>query len=110
MYGVQRCIVGYSGGSEPNPSYSEMKDYTESVLVEFDRNLIDYESILKKWKSMIDPYPEKRQYRTAVFYLNQEQERVARFICQDLDHVDVEPVTRFFLGEARHQDFLARLG
>ena len=86
-----------------------MKDYTESVLIEFDKNLIDYQSILQKWKSMSDPYPTKVQYRTAVFYLNEEQERIARQICQGMEHVDVEPVTKFFMAEDRHQDFLARL-
>jgi peptide methionine sulfoxide reductase MsrA len=109
MCGVQRCIVGYSGGIAPGPTYSEMKDYTESVLVEFDTRLIDYETILKKWKSMSSPYPTGRQYRTAVFYVNQEQQRIAHMICSALEHVDVEPATKFFMAETRHQDFLARL-
>jgi peptide-methionine (S)-S-oxide reductase len=109
MYGVQRCLVGYSGGVEPSPTYSEMKDYTESVLVEFDTNLITYEMILNKWKSITNPYPAQRQYRTAVFYSSEEQETVARQVCQDMEHVDIEPVTRFYMAEARHQDFLARL-
>jgi peptide-methionine (S)-S-oxide reductase len=110
MRGVQRCLVGYSGGGEENPSYAEMKDYTESVFVEFDQSQVSYETILQKWKSMSTPYEQaKRQYRTAVFYLNEEQEKIARFICKDMEGVDVEPVTKFFMAEERHQNFLARL-
>lgn len=111
MYGVKKCVVGYSGGKELNPSYSEMKDHTESVLVEFDPNLISYQSILQKWKSLSDPYPgADRQYRTAVFFRNADQEAIAREVCSGKeDRVDVEPITRFYLAEARHQNFLARL-
>jgi peptide methionine sulfoxide reductase MsrA len=86
-----------------------MKDHTESVLIEYDKNLIDYQSILKKWKSISTPYPTKLQYRTAVFFLDSNQEEIARQVCEGMEHVDVEPVTKFFMAEARHQDFLARL-
>ena len=111
MYGVQKCVVGYSGGKQLNPSYSEMKDHTESLLVEFDPNLISYQSILEKWKSLSNPYPGiDRQYRSAVFFRNADQEAIAREACIGMeDMVDVEPVTKFYLGEARHQNFLARL-
>ncbi len=46
--GVARCVVGYSGGVEPNPNYGQMMDYTESLLVEFDPNVVTYERILKE--------------------------------------------------------------
>lgn len=110
MRGVHRCIVGYSGGVEPSPNYSEMKDYTESVFVEYDPSQVSYETVLKKWKSMIDPYPSDRQYRTAVFYLDEYQKKIARSICQNKEYVDVEPATKLFMAEERHQNFLARLG
>ncbi|CAJ1968942.1 unnamed protein product [Cylindrotheca closterium] len=111
MYGVTKCVVGYSGGNELNPSYSEMKDHTESVLVEFDPTLISYQSILEKWKALSNPYPgADRQYRTAIFFCNEDQETTARQACGGMeDMVDVEPITRFYLAEARHQNFLARL-
>ena len=86
-----------------------MKDHTESVLVEFDKKLIDYDTILRKWKELASPYPTKRQYRTAIFYLNSAQEEVARNIAGDMNDVDIEKATKFWLGEQRHQDFLARL-
>jgi peptide methionine sulfoxide reductase MsrA len=86
-----------------------MKDHTESVLIEFDRKLIDYERVLRKWKDLSSPYPTKRQYRTAVFFLNQEQEQVAHQVAGTMEHVDIEHATKFWMAEQRHQDFLARL-
>jgi peptide-methionine (S)-S-oxide reductase len=101
--------VGYTGGIKDGPTYSSMKDHTESVLIEFDKRLIEYETILRKWKELASPYPTKRQYRTAIFYLNSVQEQVARQIAGDMDDVDIERATKFWLGEQRHQNFLARL-
>jgi peptide-methionine (S)-S-oxide reductase len=101
--------VGYSGGLEPQPTYSMMKDHTESVLIEYNKNLIDYETVLRKWKEIANPYETKRQYRTAIFYLNVSQEKVAHSVAGNMDHVDIEKVTTFWLAEQRHQDFLTRL-
>ena len=109
MFGVERCIVGYSGGVEEDPSYSDMKDYTESVFIEFNKSQITYESILAKWKALSAPYPTDRQYRTAIFFLSQEQESLACEATRGMDNVFVEPVTRFFMAEERHQNFLDRL-
>ena len=102
--------MGYSGGVGQDPSYSDMKDHTESVLVEFDQTTITYEQILDKWKSLAAPYPTERQYRTAVFYLNQGQQISAFRCCADMEHVDVEPATKFFMAEDRHQNFFDRIG
>ena len=92
-----------------DPTYSQIKDHTESLLVEFDKQLISYESILRKWKAISSPYPTERQYRTAIFYANHEQEALARAVAMDMEHVDIEPVTKFYMAEARHQNFLDRL-
>jgi peptide-methionine (S)-S-oxide reductase len=109
MHGVERCIVGYSGGQEPDPTYSEMRDFTESIFVEFDPSAVSYENILRKWKSMSAPYPTETQYRTAVFYLNENQGDIAKRFCQEMEYVDVEQATTFYMAEERHQNFLARL-
>jgi peptide-methionine (S)-S-oxide reductase len=101
--------VGYSGGTEQNPTYNSMKDHTESVLIEFDKRVLDYETILMKWKELSSPYPTKRQYRTAIFFLNDQQEKVARNVAANMEHVDIERATKFWMAEQRHQDFLARL-
>ena len=106
---MHRTVVGYSGGFEVDPTYSQIKDHTESYLVEFDTQLISYGSILKKWKDISSPYPTDRQYRTAIFYTNQEQEAIARAVAMDMEHVDIEPATKFYMAEERHQNFLDRL-
>jgi peptide methionine sulfoxide reductase MsrA len=85
-----------------------MKDHTESVLVEYDKNLIEYETVLRKWKEIANPYETKRQYRTAIFYLNASQEKVAQQVAGNMDHVVIEKATTFWLAEQRHQDFLPR--
>ena len=101
--------MGYSGGLDEDPSYSDMKDYTESVLIEFDKHLITYDSILSKWKNLSAPYPTDRQYRTALFFLSKEQESLAIDASRGMDNVFVEPATRFFMAEETHQNFLDRL-
>ena len=86
-----------------------MKDHTESYLVEFDKQYLSYESILEKWKQISSPYPTKRQYRTAIFFTNKEQEATAQALAGDMADVDIEPATKFYMAETRHQNFLDRL-
>lgn len=87
-----------------------MKDHTESVLVEYDPSQISYRDILKRWRTLGEPYPTKTQYRSAIFYLNEKQKKIAEEFCENIPYVDVEPVTKFYMAEPRHQDFLDRLG
>lgn len=86
-----------------------MKDHTESVLIEFNKSILDYETILHKWRMIASPYETKRQYRTAIFYMNDAQAEVAQRVAGGMEHVDVEKATIFWLAEQRHQDFLSRL-
>jgi peptide-methionine (S)-S-oxide reductase len=83
-------------------------DHTESVLIEYEKNLMDYETVLRKWKEIANPCETKRQYRTAIFYLNASQNEVAQYVAGNMDHVDIEKATTFWLAEQKHQDFLAR--
>ncbi len=52
--GVARCKVGYCGGVESDPTYDNMKDFTESVFLEFDPNVVTYEDVLKQVRDL-DP-------------------------------------------------------
>lgn len=114
MSGVERVVVGYSGGEELNPTYQNIKDSTECFLVEFDPRIITYEKILDEWSAESFPYyPQKAQYRSALFY-NSEEQRVAAV--EKLENmksktdkevfVDLEPVSAFYRAEEYHQDFL----
>ena len=108
--GVKRCIVGYCGGLQPDPTYQEILDYTEALLVEYDPTVVRFEDILKKWRSFGQPQPASTQYKWAVFTLNEEQERVAKEFCADEKHIAIEPVTQFYMAEDFHQNFLKKTG
>jgi peptide methionine sulfoxide reductase MsrA len=105
--GVTRCVVGYTGGVQDEPTYKHICDYTEALLVEFDPLTVSYKDILKEWWSMATPYPSNLQYRTAVWYLNEEQkEEIHEVLGPNVKNVDVEPATQFFMAEEYHQNFI----
>mmetsp|Transcript_9534 Transcript_9534/g.13308 ORF Transcript_9534/g.13308 Transcript_9534/m.13308 type:complete len:129 (-) Transcript_9534:234-620(-) len=119
MDGVVRTVVGYTGGSEPNPTYTNIRDATEAILIEFDPSIITYEDILNEWSNQHSPYfNQKTQYRSAIFYRNEMQQKVA---LEKLDalkdkaevedrnvFVSVEEVGPFYKAEEYHQDFLTK--
>jgi peptide-methionine (S)-S-oxide reductase len=102
--------VGYSGGLQPDPTYQNIMDYTEALLVEYDPSIITFEGILKKWRSFGQPYPAKTQYKWAVFAMNNEQARVANEFCAGEKYIAIEPVTTFYMAEEYHQDFMKKTG
>ena len=62
-------------------------------------------------KGQASPYPCKRQYRAAIWYLNDEQKEVAQDFVSGMSgskYVDVEPATQFFQAEEYHQNFLEK--
>ena len=89
-------------------SYENIQDYTEALLIEFDPAVVSYESILKLWRAQHTPYPNKRQYRSAILYLNDEQKQIAEEFCRNEKYVDLEPVTKFYRAEEYHQNFLQK--
>jgi len=111
---VKDCIVGYTGGKEKNPTYQAIKDSTESFMVEFDPEAISYAQILDVWSDQHAPYyPSSCQYRSAIFYTNDEQKVAAEKKVVELSkggtrkvYVGVEPASAFYKGEEYHQDFL----
>ena len=115
--GVVRTSSGYAGGTDDAPTYRAIGDHTETVEVEFDPAKISYEEVLSVfWKSH-DPTRQswKHQYRSALFVLDDEQERAARKSKAQLDErldaqirTAVEPVERFFLAEGYHQNHRLR--
>ena len=86
--GVKKTTVGYTGGTTPNPTYEEVSSGTsghaEAIQVEFDPREVSYEKILNIYWHNIDPtqvngqfVDEGTQYRTVIFYHNEEQKRLA---------------------------------
>src|ERR1700745_697709 len=86
--GVVKTVVGYCGGTEPNPTYelvtSEKTNYRESIEIPYDPAKISYEQLLDIYWRQIDPTQANGQftdigpsYRAAIFYGNAEEKKIA---------------------------------
>src|SRR5437899_7038987 len=86
--GVIKTVVGYCGGTEPNPTYqlvsSEKTNYRESIEVTYDPAKISYEQLLDIYWRQIDPTQADGQftdvgpsYRAAIFYGNNDEKRIS---------------------------------
>ncbi|MFC4942084.1 peptide-methionine (S)-S-oxide reductase MsrA [Pseudonocardia sp. GCM10023141] len=120
--GVLSTRVGYSGGDTPNATYRNHGDHAEAVEVVFDPDAISYRDILEFFFQIHDPSTSNRQgndigrsYRSAIYYLSPEQEKVARDTIADVDAsglwpgkvvTEVEPAGSFWEAEPEHQDYL----
>jgi len=124
--GVIATTVGYSGGSAATATYdqvsSETTGHAESVEVIYDPAKITYGQLLRIFFSVAhDPTELNRQgpdvgtsYRSAIFYVNDEQKRIAQAYIAQLDaaHVfpkpivtEVTPLKAFYRAEDYHQDY-----
>jgi len=123
--GVISTRVGYSGDdSTPNATYRSHGDHAEAVEIEFDPDEISYRDILEFFFQIHDPSTKNRQgndvgrsYRSAIFYENDEQKRVALDTIADVDAsglwpgkvvTEVEPAGDFWQAEEEHQDYLEK--
>ncbi len=123
--GVVATISGYTGGSKVNPTYEEVSSGTtghaESVEVIFDPKKVTYEHLLDVYWTSIDPTVKDRQfcdtgtqYRTAIFYSNDEQRRAAEASLKKVEATkpfkapivtSIEMAKTFYPAEEYHQDF-----
>jgi methionine-S-sulfoxide reductase len=123
--GVIKTVVGYSGGSEPNPSYemvtSEKTQYRESIEITYDPAKISYDQLLDIYWRQIDPTQADGQftdigpsYRAAVFYANEEEKKVAEASKEKLARsgkfkkpivTEILPAMTFYPAEAYHQKY-----
>ena len=121
--GVQKVTSGYAGCRRPNPTYEQVCTGTtqcaEAVLIEYDPNVISYEEILNIFFAIHDPTQLNRQgadvgtqYRSVIFPLSEEQERIAREVIEELQpHYNNKIVTtiedpkEFYPAEEYHQNY-----
>ena len=100
LRGVEAVESGYSGGSVPNPTYrevcSETTGHAEVVRVTSDPEVVSYAEVLRVFFSIHDPTTLNRQgadvgtqYRSAIFYHDEEQRRVAEEVISELEAADV---------------------
>ena len=122
MPGVISTRVGYSGGDVPNATYRNHGTHAEAVEIEFDSEVLSYRQILEFFFQIHDPSTMNRQgndqgssYRSAIYYTNDEQQRVALDTIADVDAcglwpgkvvTEVDPVGDFWEAETEHQDYL----
>ncbi|QAY88465.1 peptide-methionine (S)-S-oxide reductase MsrA [Pseudomonas sp. ACM7] len=120
--GVLSTRVGYSGGDVPNATYRNHGTHAEAIEIVFDPDQISYRQILEFFFQIHDPTTKNRQgndvgmsYRSALFYLNDEQKQVAEDTVADADAsglwpdkvvTEIVPVGPFWEAEPEHQDYL----
>ncbi len=124
--GVSHVTSGYSGGTIAAPAYEQVSSgetgHAESVKITFDPAQISYEQLLKLFFSVVhDPTQLNRQgpdigsqYRSVIFYTDDEQKRLAEAYLSQLDRTklfprpivtQVMPLKAFYDAEAYHQDY-----
>jgi len=128
LNGVSRAESGYAGGDVANPTYEQVcakrTGHAEVVQVDFDPAVIGYADLLRMFFTLHDPTTKDRQgndvgpqYRSIILTHSPEQDRIAREVIAEIDAsgiwggsavTEVEPLTRFWPGEAEHQDYFAR--
>ena len=120
--GVVSTRVGYSGGETPNATYRNHGTHAESIEVLYDTDKTDYRALLEFFFQVHDPKTKNRQgndvglsYRSAIFYLTDEQKRVAEDTIADVEASGLWPgkvvteVTEagdFWEAEPEHQNYL----
>ena len=129
LRGVTKVVAGFSGGSAVTAHYeivsTGMTGHAESVEITYDPAKISYRELLRVYFTVAhDPTqldyqgPDHgKQYRSAIFYANDEQKRIAETTIRELgaQHVfpapivtKLEPLTAFYPAEGYHQHFVAR--
>ena len=125
--GVVSVTSGYTGGVIDNPSYKQVcsgkTGHAEAVEVEFDAAQVSYETLAKLFFEIHDPTQRNRQgpdigtqYRSAIFYADEEQKRVAEKLIDELRSKGYQVVTSvekagiFWYAEEYHQDYYQKTG
>lgn len=112
-----RTRVGYAGGTKKNPTYRDLGDHTETVQIDYDPTQISYGELLAVfWESHHPGQPSwSRQYRAAVFYHHDAQERLARETRAQVAagmkgkvFTEILPAPEFYLAEGYHQKYYLR--
>jgi len=124
--GVESGVSGYARRHVADPSYEavcrEETGHAEAVQVEFDPETISYRDLLEVFFTIHDPTSLNRQgpdigtqYRSAVFYHDDEQRDTVESVVEDLGPLydddivtEVEPLDEFYRAEEYHQDYFEK--
>lgn len=130
MPGIVSTTVGYTGGNLPNPDYRQVcsgdTNHAEAVKVIYDDSQISYNDLLDAFFALHNPTTLNRQgpdigtqYRSAIFYLTEEQKQAARQKIDELSHsgkypspivTEVIAAKEFYPAEEYHQKYLVKQG
>jgi peptide-methionine (S)-S-oxide reductase len=125
LKGVERVESGYSGGTVSDPTYRQVctgtTGHAEVVQVTFDPEVVSFKEILEVFFTIHDPTTLNRQgadvgpqYRSAIFYHDEEQRRVAEGVISELEAervwdnpivTEVTPFDTFYVAEDYHQGY-----
>jgi peptide-methionine (S)-S-oxide reductase len=125
LKGVHSVVSGYSGGTTKNPTYEEVcsgaTGHAEVTQVKFDPQVVSYAELLEVFWKTHDPTTLNRQgndfgtqYRSAIFYHDEEQKRLAEHYKKELDEAgafsapivtEITPFEEFYAAEDYHQKY-----
>ncbi|MBU0799437.1 MAG: peptide-methionine (S)-S-oxide reductase MsrA [Alphaproteobacteria bacterium] len=126
--GIIGTRVGYTGGQTDNPTYKDVSTgktgHAEAIEIIFDNDIVTYEQILRFFFQIHDPTTENRQgndrgtqYRSAIFYFTEDQQRTAHAVITAVEQsgnwpgplvTELVPAGKFFVAEDHHQDYLMK--
>ena len=126
--GVVKTAVGYTGGTSNNPNYEEVcsgtTGHAEAVWIEFDSTIVTFDKLLNEFWSIHDPTTLNRQgpdmgtqYRSAIFYTNNEQKKIAEESKLQMNKekfngkivTEINKFSTFFPAEEYHQNYNKKL-
>jgi len=123
--GIVSTRVGYTGGEVPNATYRNHGNHAEAIEIIYEPARTNYRAILEFFFQIHDPTTRDRQgndvgasYRSAIFYANDEQKRIAEDTIADVEAsglwpgkvvTELAPVGDFWEAEPEHQDYLERI-
>jgi len=125
LKGVKSVLPGYSGGKVENPSYDDVctgrTGHAEAAQIEFNPNVISFEKLLDVFWHTHDPTTLNRQgndvgtqYRSAIFYHNEEQREIAEKSKRELEKggvykdpivTEITPFKKFYVAEDYHKKY-----
>ena len=122
--GVQSTVVGYTGGDVPNATYRNHGTHAEGIEIQFDPQQLSYRKLLEFFFQIHDPTTKNRQgndrgtsYRSAIFYLSDEQRETAEALIAEMEQsgkwpgtivTEVVPAGPFWNAEEEHQNYLRK--
>lgn len=122
--GVISTVVGYTGGDVKNATYRNHGTHAEGIEVVFDPSKLSYRKLLEFFFQIHDPTTRNRQgndvgtsYRSAIFYLSEEQKETAKQLIAEMTAskvwpapivTEVVPAGDFWNAEEEHQDYLQK--